>query len=324
MFKHFLLFLCSFAFLPLAKAQIEDLTQDTAFFEDQTEVYQRWLDHSGLGQYLSVYDIEVEKDMLSVYLNFPYSDLDSIQNAWDQLKSDFEDNSAITLEEQLLYKASFIMEVDQHMINVQIYDTYKLLEKETFMRAIFFQDGQVYTEEDNPRDKRESFTLRPTDLSNNKEENSTDFQQRFSKQQVYERIYSYAQKRFKQAVCLNRNPDIRLLEQDNNLVFEVTDLCREVLTDEANPVLCQLWNTFSKDQCNWVKRELLRFTFTYEELSDGGFRLVVVVDGKVGSGFYDEVKRGGYMSMEVDFDEYLETYAQSFTTELRRVLLNRN
>jgi hypothetical protein len=59
-------------------SQIEDLTHDADFFQKQTAVYQRWLDNSGLGAYLSVYDIEVQKDMLSIYLRFPFADLDSI------------------------------------------------------------------------------------------------------------------------------------------------------------------------------------------------------------------------------------------------------
>jgi hypothetical protein len=315
-----LIYLAVLAFLPQAHTQIEDLTQDADFFQKQTEVYQRWLDNSGLGAYLNVYDIEVEKDMLSIYLSFPYTDLDSIQNAWLQVKQDFEADAAITLEEQLHYKASFIMELRQSMVNVQVYDTYDLRKEPLFMRAIYVEDGQVRVEKSNPKSERETIELKPTDLSKSKEESVASFQQRYSKQQVYDCVYRYAEERFKSTQCIERYPQVRLLEEDNNLVFEVSDLCREVLTDEANPTLCGVLQNFGYD-CNWVKRELLRFTITHEATTEG-FRLVILIDGKYGSGFYDKVKRGGYIDMEGDFDEYLEIYARSFKTELRRVLLN--
>ena len=134
--------------------------------------------------------------MLSIYLNLPYTELDSIINAWDQIKTDFENKSTITLEEQLFYKASFIMEVDQNMISVEIYDYYDLSKYSTFERVIYFENGQIRLQENNPKYSRKSFTLQPTDLSNNKEESTVEFQQRFSKNKVYERILGYAKERF--------------------------------------------------------------------------------------------------------------------------------
>lgn len=68
---------------------------------------------------------------------------------------------------------------------------------------------------------------------------------------------------------------------------------------------------------------MLRFTISYEETLDG-FRVRIELDGKYGSGLYNNVRRGGYIDMEVDFDEYLEDYSDEFSTTLQSVLKNCN
>ena len=96
----FLLFVLS-----AGRAQVGDLTKDIVFFKQQQVLYQRWLDHSGLGQYLRVEDMEVKEQELSLYLSMPFSSLDSIISAWTVLKADFEQEASISLEQQLFYKA---------------------------------------------------------------------------------------------------------------------------------------------------------------------------------------------------------------------------
>lgn len=111
-----------------------------------------------------------------------------------------------------------------------------------------------------------------------------------------------------------------MLESGDVLRFEITDLCREVLIDEANPLLCQILRTFGND-CNFVKRELLTFTIAHRTTA-AGFNLHLEIDGKYGSGFYENVRRGGYLNMEIDFDDYLERYADQIKEEFKRVLIN--
>lgn len=304
----------------VAHGQTEDLRQDADFFRQQTATYQRWLDHSGLGQYLRVYDVKVEAAELSLYLAFPFSDVDSVQTAWEVLKTQFEASAAITIEQQLFYKAQAIMEVRQSNISVQIYDTYDLRSEPLFMRAIYFGNGQVQTAESNPKSKRRTINMQPAKVGSGKDNATAAFKEKYTREHVYECLLQYAKTRFERTTCDGRNPRVRMLENDDNLRFEVSDLCREVLTDEANPTLCAILSNFGYD-CNWVKRELLVFTVTYEDTTTG-FRLVMEIDGKYGSGFYTSVRRGGYLSMEIDFDEYLENYASEMGTELRRVLQN--
>ena len=102
------------------------------------------------------------------------------------------------------------------------------------------------------------------------------------------------------------------------LRFRATDLCREVLTDAANPTLAKILNNFGLG-VNWVKREKLDILIAYEELPKG-FKLTITIDGKYGSGLYNQVGRGGYYSMEGDFDEYLENYADAFKELVREAI----
>ena len=304
--------------LSVASAQPEDLRQDTDFFNRQKETYQRWLGRSGLGNVLKVESIDVKEQRLSIYLGFPYDDIDSIVRTWEVLKREFEAERPITLEQQLFYKAVNLMEVRQSLVDVQIYDTYDLRKEPLFFRGIYFEDGQVKVEESNPKSKVKEVRISPANINGMKGLSEAQFRQAFSRESVYERVLGYARKRYGSTGCEQRSPKVRLLENETVLRFEVEDLCREVLTDEANPLLARILNSCCGQDYNWVKRELLSFLVTHRELPGGqGFQLTIEVDGKYGSGIYEKVQRGGYLSMEVDFDDYLERYADSFREELK-------
>lgn len=211
------------------------------------------------------------------------------------------------------------MEVRQSAADVQIYDTCDLRKEPLFFRGIHFEDGEVKVEQSNPKSKIRKVQLAPANMSGMKKMSVEEFKKRFNKVTVYQNIYEYAQRRFEKEVCEEREPKVRLLENNEVLRFEVLDLCREVLTDEANPLLCRLLSNLGYD-CNWVKRELLTFIVVHEETGDG-FQLSIEIDGKYGSGLYEHVRRGGYLSMEIDFDDYLERYADTFKEDLKQVIL---
>lgn len=302
----------------LAQPGGEKLTNDRAFFEEQAKAYQRWLDHSGLGTVLKVQEIDIQEKHLSIYLAFHLSTIDGIANSWKHLKTDFEANHPLTLEQQLFYKATTMMEVRQELIDIQVYDTYDLRKEPLFFRGIFFEDGGVKVETSDPRSEIRDIAVTRADLSNRREVSAAAFQKRYSRRQVYSDIITYVKRRFERDVCDDRYPQVRVLENDQVLRFEVEDLCREVLTDEANPVLADVIGIFGYD-LNWVKRELLTFTIIHQPITDG-FRLSIEIDGKYGSGIYSTVSRGGYLNMEIDFDDYLERYADRFKTDLQQSL----
>ena len=310
---------CFFAFT-VTLAQPGGLIQDAGFFNQQKETYQRWLDHSGLGEVLHVEELKVEEDRLSLYLGFPYSDIDSIVRSWEVLKREFEMESPLSLEQQLFHKMVNLMEVRQSLADVQIYNTYDLRREPLFFRGIYFDEGRVKVEESNPRAKIREVKFAPHKLGEKMKSMSVEeFNKRYSKDAVFDLIYQYARQHFEQKRCEGRYPEVLLLENDEVLRFEAIDLCREVLTDAANPLLAKFLNTIGLDY-NWVKREKLDVTIAYQEL-DTGFSLHIAIDGKYGSGLYSQVGRGGYYSMEIDFDEYLEVYADLFKERLRNEIL---
>jgi hypothetical protein len=308
-----LLFLCT-----CVRAQkSQDLRQDEAFFNQQALVYQKWLDKAGLGQYFKLRELDVQEKRLDLYLEFRSDSLELIINQWTTVKERFERTSGLTLEQQLFYKATSLMEVRQGIMSVQLYDTYDLRKTPLFSRAIYFEDGKVKTETSDPKSKIDKINLSPSMISGGKTVSAADFRKEYEKAFVFGCIANFAKERFGRDVCLDRNPEVRILEDQEVLRFEVLDLCKEVLKDE-NSTICGWLNAFGYD-CNWAKRELLTFTVTHENTVDG-IRITVELDGKIGSGFYANVSRGGYVSMEVDRDTELENYADELAIEIRKML----
>ncbi len=117
--------------------------------------------------------------------------------------------------------------------------------------------------------------------------------------------------------CKNRHPTVTLINRIDLLEFKVTDLCMEVIPG-GNPRLCAYLDSWGFD-CNWAEREMYVFRIVYDELEEG-FRLTLEIDGKVGSGWYDQVSLDGYLSIEDDFGEAFAEYAKIITNEIHQQL----
>ncbi|MTB52770.1 hypothetical protein [Lewinella sp. W8] len=296
----------------------QDLRQDSTFFEQQAALYQAWLDDTGIGQYLRYRELDVGEQELAIYLEFKTSDLDLIVNQWTTLKEGFEEQSAISLEQQLFYKAANLMEVRQSALSVQVYDTYDLRKEPLFSRVAYFEDGRVQVEESNPKSPIKPIQLMPRAIGERAAPSTADFQAQLNREKAYECILDYARERYENAGYNGKLPEIRVLEDEENLRFEIIDLRLEVL--KGSNVLCP-WLEKRGYNCPWAKRELLTFLFTYLPSANG----VVIsgdIDGKVGSGLYANVERGGYLSMEKDYDETIKSYIDAFTVELKNRLRN--
>ena len=298
-------------------AQPGDLTPDREFFEQQAAIYQRWLEHTGMGRYLFVREVKVQPKQLSLYLQFRFTELDSILSAWEALKIGFEAQSPLSLEQQLFYKMTALMEVRQSIADVQIYDTYDLRKEELFMRGIYFDAGQVQVTGNDPKSFTGNFALTHPRFDG-KQPVAGSLDQLRSKQELFAQIEAYARQKYESRLCDQVKPVLRVLEDEAVLRFQVEELCKEVLVHADQPTLCRILRAFGYD-CNWVKREMLIFTFAvaYQE---GKTLLTVEIDGKYGSGMYQQAQRGGYLSMEIDFDHELQTYGQEFMTSLKRAL----
>ncbi len=313
-----------FYFFPLWAFGQYDLTVDSSFFRDQAELYQKWLDKSGLGKVLRVYTIEAKPQELSLYLAFHTEESELCLALWDRLKADFEKRNPITLEQELFYKMVHLMEVRQEMANVQIYDIYDTRRNYYFFVGIYFDadEKKVRTQQKITTLKGPSreIVLDSNTFDGQKTTSFEEIRKRYTKSAVFDTIFKYSKERYEKRKCDLRYPEVRILESDEVLRFEVIDLCKEVLEDEENHWICEVLKRFSH-KCNWIKREKLEFTVTYTTTAKG-IKIGVKVDGKYGSGYYDKVRRGGYHDMDLDFDDYLENYADRLKLEFKKAILD--
>jgi len=320
------LFLFCILFLSSATAQRNTvLSADQPFFEQQGRDYQRWLNQSGLGQVLHVERVRVADTELSLDLGFHTTNADTVNAQWKELKATFarHDSSGHTLEEALFYKMLYFMEIKPEQGYVQLFnsfDTQKDLYP-CFFRGIRFERGQVLTDEQGCRTQFPEFDLKPADVQASRTVSVAVFRKKFSKSAVFKKLETFVDQRFTPKKCDNRNPTVEWLDRQDELWFNVNDLCKEVLWDETNPWWCRaLYGAGFESYRNCIKRERLEIHIRYTETTEG-FNIRCSLDAKFGSGFWDEVGRGAYKNMETDYKTFVEQYALKFKNELRQAIL---
>lgn len=308
-------------FLPVFLcAQQEDLTKDQTFFEEQAKAYDQWLDAAGLGSLLSVKEIKVEPNALSVYLTFSNDEVNYVVNAWETLKTNFEAQEPLTLEQQLFYKALHYMQVDQEQLDVQLYDTYDLSKTPLFFRAIYFSDGKVKVAEDNPKSVIREVKIPKPQLPMSSNGTKVSLNQDLAKDYVYRKILQKARVYYEaeDKKVDGREPVFKPLGQLDQLRFEVADLTREVVTAGRRNYFCSLLRRLDYN-CNWSPREVLTYTISYEE-QDDELALKIEIDGRLGSGVYANARRRSYISLDVEHYPQLEAYAEQMRERIYRWL----
>ena len=324
--KHWIILLVC-TIVPFVIIAQENLSADTTFFQDQAQVYQRWLKQSGLGDVLKVHTIELDTagvDTLALYLAFHTDDTDYIINAWEQLKQDFESRSPLTLEQQLFYKMIQLMEIDERQGNVQLYDTYDLSETPCFFVGVQYTDNEVEVVESICKSEIRDVYIPANNLSELKDpiESTIRTVNLDTKREIFDSILRFARQRFKingqqeENECLVKSA-LRVREKGQVLRFEADNLCRHVLYDESNSLLGTICERLPI--CNWssIKRERLYFIITVDdEASSNTLKLTCEIDGKYSDSWFSN-SRGSYKSMEGVFDEYFVLFADIFTVELQ-------
>ncbi len=313
--------------VPLVITAQEDLSEDTIFFQDQAQVYQRWLENSGLGGVLKVHTIELDTkgvDTLSLYLAFHTDDTDFIINAWEQLKQDFESRSPLTLEQQLFYKMIQLTEIDERQGNVQLYDTYDLSELPCFFVGVQYSENEVEVVESICRSEIRDVYIPANNLSGLKKKTESTIRtvNLDTKLEVFASILRFAKQRFKindqqeENECLVKSA-LRVREKGQVLRFEADNLCRHVLYGESNSLLGAICKRLPI--CNWssIKRERLSFIITVDEqAASNALKLTCEIDGKYSDSWFSS-SRGSYKPMEGVFDEYFVLFADMFAVELK-------
>ncbi len=323
-------FLCiSFMFCAYLLGAQEDLREDAAFFQAQGEVYSQWLERTGLNQYLKIHLVEVDSELVSIYLE-PVEqpevvfDVYARKAVWDTVSTVYFQEYGDQLGRSLLYKMLYLFELDEQQANVQFFNTYDqgVTAGYRYILAWYFDEqgefqeyrsvGSTIATSNRAKDMQIHIDLSAAeDCSANGTISST-----LAAEDVYSRILAYAQSRFGEATCSGRKPSLRVRENRDVLRFEADDLCRTVLYDETNSVLCRISSRLGFN-CNSIEREQLHFIISYSP-TESGFRLNCTIDGKYAD-TWGRPRRGDYKSMEEnpEFAEYLTLFAEVFTEELR-------
>ncbi|MEZ4825007.1 MAG: hypothetical protein R3C61_01755 [Bacteroidia bacterium] len=308
------------------QAQVADFRAEMEYLHGQKDRYQRWLDHSGIGKILHVHDLAVEEKDVILYLAFSRpGDTEYIVNAWETLKSSFEQEHSLSLEQTLFYKWITLSDISPEAnVGVYVYDTYTPGEPKLFGREIYFDSdsARVITEEYNPKSIVRKINITPPSFTD-KKVSETQIRKQMTKELVYEKIYNYASQQFKQQTCEQRFPEVKREYDKDVLRFKVIDLCRVVFENESQHSLCEIFRSLNLSDCNWMKREVLFFTITHEE-TYSGVRITVEIEGKYGSGFYGSSYNNlnkGFIDMENEFSGLLKDFADSFAMQLEKLLV---
>lgn len=309
-------------FLPLLAFGQESLKKDTAFFKMQLSLYSQWLANEGLSGYIEVLDYrllpqnKVKHAHFSLRLKMVPEDNDSAISIWRGLKGNYLIQKNEAIEEALFNKITYLVQVPEDYCSIQI-----LKPDGAPKYKIYTKNGVLVVYED----VLKSIEPDPIYLSYNRTGKLTQaqFEEKYTKEYVLDKVFQFAQQRYqvKKPNCEGRRPVVnRLRSSENQLRFEVLDLCLEVLTDESENPICSFYQYLGGD-CNWKTREWLTCTFTYiPNPANGSFNLALRIDGKVGSGYYDTLPRGAYHEMETDYKSYLEGYADKIMVQLENFL----
>ncbi|MDX2133477.1 MAG: hypothetical protein SFV52_01745 [Saprospiraceae bacterium] len=303
----------------------EPLGADIPFFQRQANVYQQWLEQSGLGAALRVEQVEVRADtQFILYLGFYTEDPDTALARWEQLRVDLRAlDTGDSLEKALFDRMTYLMSVPPKQGEIRLFNTYDRSQTPCFARRIHLQDGRLRTAAKFCKSEERKITVNACNIKKDGRPMSAKaFQKQFAKDSVFQRLIPYLTQKYTRSRCDGRNPTIIFHNTSDELHFEVRDLCKEILTDEENPWWCEALGYLSGSNVNCIKRERLVGHITYEKDPSGtGFVLKTKIDGAFGSGWYDKPRDNGYHDIQAQYPGDLRRYADKLNEDIRQFLL---
>lgn len=309
------------------------LGNDTAFFKKKADLYQYWLENKGLGEALKVEWVQLSHNDLNLemLLSIREADLDKAINIWQSLVQKFNEENANTDLKTYLY-GTFIrmMEIGEDQGNIQIYvplPNQPPNGKTQFNRCFYVwywaENGQILEEARINICKGPQPVVVKVEFPKLQQVSNTD-QVKISKEvdaaTVFRLIEQYAHRRYDTRGYSADTPShIDVIRKDDyRFEFTVTDIRREVLSDEKRSLPCRFIERWWGN-CDDVRRERLEFSFRYIP-TNNGYILDGTLTGKFGSGVF-KPRVSGYMDMEPDFlEDYLQPYIRRFEQDLKRYL----
>lgn len=259
---------------------------DSLFFNDATEHFQTWLASTTTANDLKAQGFELQNNKVTLKLTT------SSRKEWISLRSAYYKFAKRHIGEQLLHRMTFHFEVplDSAAITITSLDN-----NESYSATIQYEDGKISDTEVLPLDidmkggggkypisEMAAFSSRPVILKNKSEKDIKNIKKR-----VVEHLEGHYESKEQ---FWGREAKVEILEIDNEVSIEITNISKEVLND---------------------------FTVGYFELiiidifiheNEGNIEIVYNFRAKYGSGIFIAPRRSGYVDMSEDYPEYLRRY----------------
>ncbi len=285
-------------------------------YQQYNTVYQNWLKNIGVADILSVKQIEIYDNQLTLYLEILGENQNDKLSKWFGLLDYYKKNKDFPLYKQLYKNMINIYKVSPDKANIQIWEG-----------AYFY--GIYYDDTLRKIDYKEN-TVRNIVTHAEVELNSSNYAvsqiRGGTTKAIYDRILVFSKRYFQNKVeNFNRDFSYESTRRGTRpLKFTVNNMRQEVLYDEDNIFICDMINWFidtdKKIDCR--PKEYLAFTITVKiNEEDKIAEIEIDVAGKYAA-FLSNNDPRYYNDMEEDFSYYLKIYTRKFTNEIENYLNN--
>lgn len=332
-----IVWILSFYTLPLSAQRI-DLSQNLGFFQRKAERYQHWLEVTRLNQVLSVEKFKYKKDKntgkvdfteLEFYLLLRTHDADSAVGIWRQAEEDYQRLNGQPLQEALFRTFTRYMEVPDSQANIQIYINDTTGQRiPCFFIWIWDERGHLMDSVRFDGCMAQHFSVEVPAMSFPKVSRNgktSTIPRKMEPKAAFDRILQFARQqyppnKYDNTYCSGRVPIVQEISRtERELVFSVSDLCREALTNSELSIWCEIARkTGWQKDCNDIRRERLVFTIKYIGGVDK-YHLQCRLDGKFGSAAFVP-RDNDYFDMDPDFVVFEKTFADQFQQHLQQYL----
>lgn len=300
---YLLLIFAVFSVLSLQVKSQEDLRDDKTFFEQQINDFEEWLIFTNLNQVIRVDSFRVQHDKIKLYMGSPFNDTqtnqhsDSLATAWADLKNNFVGRYNIKLEEKLLNTFSFMVSVKRDVAEIILKGKNPYL----FTVRIYSVDNRIQMEEKIAMLRKNGTIIIPPYRINPSIRVTNDTFGNQTVENVRQSISDSLLPYYRDKGVLWYTADVNLLsDYEDELIFEVTDLNREILHDIGY-------------------FEFIRITIKVEQRGDN-IAVIYDIQGKYGSGIFVAPRRGNYKNMHTKYPEYMDNYEIKIRNMIRKTL----
>jgi hypothetical protein len=312
-------------------AQKEDITGSMPFFQQRAQSYQNWLEAKGLNQVLHVDKVRFkrkDKNELEMLFVLESTNLDSALGLWFTAKRGY-DTPGDSLEHYLFRNFIHTMEIPDAQGNIQIYVKDERQQYIPCFHVFAWSESgliKTLTKIDTCKGAGKELRVEVPAMQTIKKVKGkkTTITRTHTSEVVFNTILDYINTkliehpRYKTDELNDRTPSIEpgIERTATTLKFTVAGLGKEVLTNQ-NRSEWQKWVGI-----NTIAMERLTFQFEYRARSaseGGGFVLIGNINGKFGSGIF-KPRTSGYIDMQPDFDDYLESYKNNLQEAIEKQL----